>query len=824
MLNLQAVASATVEGGRGSTRLSKILGLVIDACLYLSVALVPLFFLPITLDILELNKQTLLIILTLIGATAWLGKALVDRQFVLSRAWLHLVVMLFAFGWLVTSLFSKDLYMSLVGNFGQMQWSFATIAAFVLFYFLLVNRLSTTKSLYRYIIVFLGFSFIVGLYGFLQLCGVYTLGWIADVSKAQSFNTIGTINAFGVYMVIPLILAASLTVFGCKDRECVLGKKAAASVLENIIVWAALLISLLVAVAVDFWVVWAVALFGLVLLIVLPIIRSIKINHPARIAVPVVLACISILLLIFKTPLNLNLPAEVSPSATASWSIAKSVLHDAPLFGTGPGTWIYDYAKYRSPAVNLSQFWTVRFERGLNAFFTLIAMIGLVGMALWLILLISAIAKSVMHLIKERDDDEWQAYLTVFVGWATITFVAFLYNYNFAHHFVFWFLLALLGAMITKRGFVWDSQKNAAVSVTISVLFIALCVAALSTAWLAGQRLAADAAYSSAVMSYRQGQDIDKAIDSLNSAVAMNQMNDAYYRNLSQAYLIKAGNQFEALKNDKDGAAKINQIVAASLDTAKKASEISPMNVDNWENLAIIYQSIASFTQGADQFAIASFNEALKREPNNPVYSTEIGKIHIARADQFATLQQSKDEAAKASAVSSTKDELDQAAEWLNRGIQAKPDFAPAHYYLGLVYERQGRIQDAITKLEQVLSVNTKDVGVAFQLAILYYRNNEKDKALNMFEQIVKFAPDYANARWYLSALYEEYKRYEDALGQVQEVAKTNQNNEQVKQRITYLQDLINKSKQTTSTDAMLPPVEEQITNPSPAETNPIQH
>jgi tetratricopeptide (TPR) repeat protein len=825
MLNQDAVAKATWEGGEGvSPRLLKVLAWIIDASLYASVALVPLFFMPITLDVLELNKQTLLIILVMLGTTAWLGKAVAERRFMLSRAWMHLVVALFGLGWLVTSLFSHDRYLSLVGNLGQMQWSLITMVAFIVFYFLVVNRVGTTKKLYNLILTFLASSFLVGLYGFLQMVGVYPLGWVMPLTKAKAFNTIGTINALGVFMVLPLILSISLTVFGCKDDECKLGQKSKGSVAANVIVWLTLFMSMLVAVVVDFWVVWAAIIFGTALLIILPIVRSLKIHHVSRIVVPAVVICVAILLLVFKTPINLSLPSEVSPSATASWDIAKSVLRESPIFGSGPGTWIYDYAKFRSPAVNLSQFWTVRFERGLSTFFTLIAMIGLVGIALWLILLISAIANSALHLIREQDDDAWQAYLTVFAGWATTAFIAFFYNYNFAHHFVFWFLLALLASLLTKKAFMWDAQKNVASSAGLSIIFIMLCVAALTSAWLAGQRLAADAAYSSSVMAYRDGKNIDQVIDSLNRAVVLNRLNDVYYRNLSQAYLIKAAKVFEQKKNDPDGAAAINQVIAATVDTAKRATDLSPQNVDNWENMAVVYQSIMGVTSGADEFAIQNFEKALEREPNNPVYSTEIGKLYLIRSDSFRTLMQAKDESARKDAEGKMKEALDKAAEWFNKSIQAKADFAPAHYHLGLVYERQGRLKDAIAKLEQVVA-NSKDVGVAFQLGIMYYQNNEKDRAINMFEQIILVSPDYANARWYLSAMYEEKGKLDQALEQAKKVQEGNKDNQDVAKRIAYLEDLIAKQKDQPSkegTAGPLPsPVEEKIKGPS--EQNPIQ-
>ncbi len=823
MLNQQAVTAVTSSrGAEKLPKISKVLDWIIEICLKAIVFLTPIFFLPFTLDVLELNKQTLFIILVLIASTAWFGKALADRKIVMARSWFNIVMILFGIGWLITSLFSKDLYLSMVGNFGQMQMSFATMGAIVIFYFLIINRISTFKKLYCYLIAFLLSSFLAGLFGIMQLFGVFSLGWLADFTKTISFNTIGTINAMGVYMALPLVLSASLTVFGCKDGECKLGESKKRGIIMNIIVWASLLISLFVLIIIDFWVAWASALFGLVLLIILPIIRKSKVSHPIRIAVPIVLACISILLLIFKTPINLNLPAEVSPSATASWNIAKASLQQNPLFGTGPGTWIYDYAMYRSPAVNLSQFWSIRFERGLSTFLTLLPTIGVVGMILFLILIISGIAKSVKHLVSEKNDENWQAFLSVFVSWITVVFIAVFYNYNFAHVFAFGFFLSLLVALIVKKAYIWESDKNSIGSIVISSLFAILCVVSLSVTWLAGQRLVADAVYSKAVFSYRNGESIDKVITSLNSAVAMNRLNDIYFRNLSQAYLIKAGEIFSKVQEDPETATKFNQIIAASIDTAKIATNMNPMSVDNWENLSVIYLSIAGFTQGADEFAIANFEEALNREPNNPAYSNEIGKLHILRADSYQTVLQSEDEQAKLEAEKNIKNELDKASEWFNRSIQAKSDFAPAHYFLGLVYERQGRIQDAIAKLEQVLSINNQDVGVAFQLAILYYRNDEKNKSQDLFERIVAFAPEYANARWYLSAIYEEIGEYNKALEQVKKVAETNKEVQIVNDRITYLEGLISKTNTPPAQPTLPEPVQEQIVTNPEVQANPF--
>ena len=237
----------------------------------------------------------------------------------------------------------------------------------------------------------------------------------------------------------------------------------------------------------------------------------------------------------------------------------------------------------------------------------------------------------------------------------------------------------------------------------------------------------------------------------------------------------------------------------------------------------MVYQSISSFTRGADDFALSNYEEALKREPNNPEFYDEMGKIYIMRSDAYATLLSSKDATQRADAQASSKAELDKAAEELNQAIQAKSDYAPAHYDLGILYEREGRIKDAITKLEQVLQVDNKDVGVAFQLGILYYRDGDKDKALNMFEQIVAIDPTYANARWFLAALYEENGRYDDAIAQVQQVLKTNPGNQTVTDRLQQLlkERASNPKAATTqptatSTQTIPQPIQEQIKGPAP--------
>ena len=387
-----------------------------------------------------------------------------------------------------------------------------------------------------------------------------------------------------------------------------------------------------------------------------------------------------------------------------------------------------------------------------------------------------------------------------------------------AHFFALWLLFALLGSLVGKNVLTWNAQKSAYTYGAISVLFVVLVVGGVSVSWLAGQRYVADVYFTKAVRSFRAGDGMDGILPSVQRAASLNPLNDIYTRNLSQAYLVQASNLLQAEQPNQQA---INAAIGSAVEEAIAATKKSPANVDNWSNLGIVYESIASRVAGADEAAINAFTEAVKLEPFNPVLYSEIGKIHLLSADSYAKSAEQKDEAKAAEAAQNRDKNLSQAEDSLKKAIALKLDYLPARYYLGIVYERQRNIPSAIAELENVLRINNKDVGVAFELAILYYRNDQKDQSLSLLEQIVtKFDANNANAKWYLSAMYEERGRYDDAIKQLEDLAKLYPDNGAVKQRLTILQDARASSLAPEAASTLPAPIEQKVSNPK--EQNPL--
>ncbi len=779
-------------------RLAAWLGKITHGCLYLIVAAVPLFFLPFTSDILDFNKQTLIIVLSGIGLVTWLGQAVSLRQLNLSVSWGHLSVLLFVMGYALSAFFSQDRYLSVVGMPHQVEWALCSILAFAVMYLLLANTSQNRNTMQLLLCTFLGSSILVGGFGLVHL-----FGW----RSSDGFNTVGTVNAWGIYMTLPLVLSTSLLTLW----EVSLDQHPLVQKCMKIVLWGSWFMALIVAFVVDYWIIWTILLGGAVLLVLcMWFVRS-RLSAPIRMAPGLMVTALSVCLLIFNVPVHVQIPTEVLPSASASWKIAGQTLQQRPWLGSGPGTWVFDYSAFRQVAVNSSPFWMNRFERGLSAALSLPAMIGLLGTALWLGVIGFGLVNGGLHLAREEKSEELRWFIPMLVTWMSAVGIAVLSNYTLSTHVGFWFLLGLLTAYTTKQRICWNGQTSLIRSAILTLFFLFVLAGAVSGIWLLGQRVVADVYAATAGRQFQPEGLLQPTINALETAAALNVYNDAYQRDVSQVYVLRVKQELEEA-GDTNRTQRINELVAKAVAHATKAVELSPANVDNWAISALVLQSIAPFTRGADEESINMYQQASIREPSNPVFVTEIGKTYILHADAYQQLLQSKDEAVRQDAVQQNAQALDRATEALNRAIALKPDYAVAHYYLGLVYERQGHVKEATVKLEQVVRSDSKNVGVAFQLALLYLRSGEKDKALNVFEQLVAFDPSYSNARWYLASLYEDARRYDDAIAQVKKVKEQNPNNDEVNKRLAALILLRNMNGKPII-GPLLEPVKESVVN-----------
>ncbi|MSR85534.1 tetratricopeptide repeat protein [Candidatus Uhrbacteria bacterium] len=735
---------------------------VIMGCFFLVIILVPLVFVPSLLDSLELPKQTLLVILTAVAGIAWCGKILCERKVIFFYNWLHVAVGFLLFGFLIISLVSQDRFLSLIGMSGQMSWAWMTLAACAFWYVMAGHYLRSLEQVQRILMTVLAVSSVAGLFGLVQIL------------RADVTTSVGNVYGLAMYLIVPLLMASVL--FSSKVRF---------SKPFQAILWSSFIISLILLILVNLRSSWVVIFSAAVFLVIFSLY-----HHHGRLSlqlfiVPLALMVLSLGFIFVPAPFHLSLAPEISPSVSASFEIARGTLQNHPLFGSGPGTWVFDYAKYHQSAVNASLFWNNRFDRGFSSWLTLLPTVGLIGMWLWVAFLLAVLIKSGVHAVREKSTEERAMKSAIFFGLLTTVLIMIVYHDSISQQFLFWILLGLFGSLATHHSWKWDFHRSgwkrgvASGILCIKILFGFIII------WLIGQRFIADILLVHAIRQYQSKPLIEVAINELGQARKLNPWNELILRNLSQAHLVQATNLMQGSATNTQ--AEIQREITQSLDLAAELTRKHPANVENWIQRGNLYQVLVPTMRGADQFAITFYQQAEMLEPTNPTIFTEKGKVYLMRADVYRGLVNTSDQKMRAATQKYISENLFLAREAFVHAIGLKSDYLPAHYYLGVVDEREGKLKEAIAELERVLQLNNKDEGVAFELALLYARQGEKPRALDLLQQIVKVDPNNANARWYLAFLYEEAGAIDTAIQHVQTLATQFPDNAVIQERLQAL-------------------------------------
>jgi tetratricopeptide (TPR) repeat protein len=246
---------------------------------------------------------------------------------------------------------------------------------------------------------------------------------------------------------------------------------------------------------------------------------------------------------------------------------------------------------------------------------------------------------------------------------------------------------------------------------------------------------------------------------------------------LSQAYISKLGDEINRQDLPQDVKNKnIEILISNSINAAKIATDINPYSVADWSARGLVYQTLIGLLDGAGDWAIKSYDEAIKLDPNSPYYPTQAGLVYLAEiqtlpnqtiADQNKILASAKDRFAKA--------------------VLLKPDYAPALYQMARIYQMEGKTDEALAALENTQKYAPDDLGLAFQLGVLYYQKGDFAKAQAELEQAIALSPDYANALYFLGLTYDELGQKDKAIEEFLKVAELNPDNSMVKKILDNL-------------------------------------
>ncbi|HUO75742.1 MAG TPA: tetratricopeptide repeat protein [Candidatus Paceibacterota bacterium] len=755
---------------------------IVQGLLYVVVFLIPLFYLPWTSSVLEYNKQLLLVVVASIGLIVWLLGVVVTGKLNTRPTPVDKGILGVLAATIVATIFSMARMKSVFGLSTSLSSSLVSVLALTILYFLAVNTLADRgRMLRRVLVASLGLSIIAGLS---QVLGWFVLPGV--FAKARSFTTLGTVNALGVIAAIGLPLFSKM------------GKPGRTWTAISVV---GVILSVAVLVVLNWWVLWTIALAGILAMIAFDALNASQLSEQygkrrnrfalSRFVVPMVVIVLGGFLLLVGFSISSvrnNLPVEIAPSYSLSWSVTKSVVQHNMLFGWGPENYSLAFDKYGAGALANSQAASLRFYDGTSELFTSAVQGGAVEI-LALLFLAWCVIQVTMRFGMAIGETSVRGEAAAFANEASGTLSALvatiaalvLYPFNITLLFVAFVLLALAGLIISGgRSRTMDIEERPTFSLAASLGFIIGLILVLSGVYFTTVRYLADARYAQAL----QATTPQAAMDGLVKAIALNNQDDRFYRDASQVALALVGQETNKPAGQTD-TTKIQNMVAAAVQLAQGAVQIAPQESLNWNNLGIVYQSLSGLVDNVESLAQDAYTRAGELRPGDPTFENSIGQMWLSRADLVQTLAKGSQ---AATFQQQYTDALTNAATAFQKAIDMSPSYGLAIYNLGAVYDRQGKTDDAIKQLEKIAPYNTDQPTLMFELGLLYIRANRHADALTVMQRAVLLAPQYSNARWYVALLLEEKGDIAGALAQLTEIQKTNPDNQTLNDKIAQLQ------------------------------------
>lgn len=169
--------------------------------------------------------------------------------------------------------------------------------------------------------------------------------------------------------------------------------------------------------------------------------------------------------------------------------------------------------------------------------------------------------------------------------------------------------------------------------------------------------------------------------------------------------------------------------------------------------------------EGAYENAQFAYNEALKRNPNNPELSLYLAQLELNNG------------------------RVDTARSYIRNSIALKEDYANAYLMLAQLELAQNNLPAAIVSTEALVQLAPNNAGIHFELGLLKYSSEDYNGAANAFAKALSIAPDYANAKYYLGLSFVRLGRIGEARVQFEELLATNQDNAELKRALEDLSD-----------------------------------
>lgn len=348
-----------------------------------------------------------------------------------------------------------------------------------------------------------------------------------------------------------------------------------------------------------------------------------------------------------------------------SWQITFESLKRFPIWGVGPGNYLTAFSGLRPVTFNQSVNWPVKFAAARNFYLTQVTETGLVGLFA-LSLLLFTIYKFIGRSINGNE-----------IPLVSVLIIFALFPAAGSLLILFFLFLSL-----ATSGHTHSKSLGSSTSLALAALPFFMGVIALG--YLGTKAVKAELSFQKAIEAYA-GNNAKAVYDNLNAAESTNPYVDRYRIAYSQVDMTLASNIASKKDITDNDRTLVTQLIQHAISDGKAAVVLNSQKSSNWQNLASIYRAVMPFAQGADQFAVQTYSQAVALDPYDPNIRIALGGVYYALG------------------------RYDDAIDAFKLAILAKPDLANAHYNLAIAYRDKKDYDNAISEMNTVLSLLPKD-------------------------------------------------------------------------------------------------------------------
>jgi tetratricopeptide (TPR) repeat protein len=377
-------------------------------------------------------------------------------------------------------------------------------------------------------------------------------------------------------------------------------------------------------------------------------------------------------------------------------------LKEKPFTGVGSAAYLSAFTKYRPLGANSGDLWNQRFLQASNEILQTFTTNGLIGLLVLLYLLyqLYRLAQTVPQGLTFADA-KVRPLNTSGLAISLLAVAASLLLLPLSVVSLSVLVTLMTSLVISQKALspqpIANSQSPAIYDATIGLVALreklpavfttvlpwALMVLAVilsgGTLFLTSRAWAAEIAYRRALVAIIQN-DGTEAYNKMIQTIQWNPFIDTYHRQYADINL-RLANSLAARQNLSDqDRANVSQLVQQSIREGKIAVQLDPEDVQNWEILARTYRALINVAQGAGDWTLVAYGEAVRRDPVNPLLRLELGGVFYNLKDWESAIRN------------------------FQAAVNLKPDYANGYYNLALAYEQDGRTARAAQAMQAAVT------------------------------------------------------------------------------------------------------------------------